>query len=315
MRYFAGRAGSLDPATPGEDTELTGSGRPGQRRSAMREYAIGTTARASMRLSLCLFACLLLAAVGLVFTPSAAAAPSPGDGTQGLLGNDVSWPQCDGRVPMGQAFAIVGVNKGLANTTNPCLAEQLEWAGTSAGLTGQPKVALYVNTANPGHAGSWWPTSNEYPAGSAIRNPYGKCEAPNISEACAYMYGYAKAFDDAHVRGISKPSEYLWWLDVETGNSWSINRDANRAVLEGMTDFFHSIQADVGIYSTGYQWGQIVGKVSSSSGLYRLPSWLAGALSAKGAKANCSNPPLTGGGTVTLTQFVSRGFDYDHSCV
>lgn len=314
MRYLASPAGTLDPAVPAADTELTGFGRAGQRRSAMYEYAIGTTARASVRWPLCLLTCLLLAVFALVFTPPAAAAPSPGEGAQGLLGNDVSWPQCGRHFPMGQAFAIVGVNNGLANTTNPCLAEQLEWAETSAGLTGQPKVALYVNTANPGHAGSWWPTSNEYPAGSAIHNPYGKCEAPNISEACAYMYGYAKAYDDADVRGISKPSEYLWWLDVETGNTWSTNRDANRAVLEGMTHFFLSIQADVGIYSTGYQWGQIVGKVSSSSSLYPLPSWLAGALSAEGAKANCSNTPLTGGGRVTLTQFVSRGFDYNHSC-
>ena len=112
-----------------------------------------------------------------------------------------------------------------------------------------------MNTANPGLAGSWWPASNKYPAGSAIQNSYGKCQASNTGEACAYMYGYAKAYDDAYVRGIS-----------------------------------------------------------NSSSLYPLPSWLAGALSAKGAEANCSNAPLTGGGRVTLTQFVSRGFDYDHSC-
>lgn len=82
-----------------------------------------------------------------------------------------------------------------------------------------------------------------------------------------------------------------------------------------MTGFFHSIQADVGIYSTGYQWGQIVGTVSSTSNLYTLPSWLAGARTASGAKANCTNAPLTAGGKVTLTQFVSKGFDYDYSCI
>jgi hypothetical protein len=54
--------------------------------------------------------------------------------------------------------------------------------------------------------------------------------------------------------------------------------------------------------------------VSSSSNLYSLPSWLAGARTVTGAKGNCANPPLTTGGEVALTQFVSRGFDYNYSC-
>jgi hypothetical protein len=263
----------------------------------------------------------LLAAALLLFPAwPASAAPSPGEGTQSLLGNDVSWPQCTKALPRDPAFAIVGVNNGLANNTNPCLEEQLEWAAASPGLPpNQPAVSLYVNTANPGSAGSWWPTSNVYPEGSDetdITNPYGECVSGNYGTACAYMYGYAKAYDDACSRGISNPSDYVWWLDVETGNSWSAaDKDANRAVLEGMTDFFLSIDVqEVGLYSSGVQWRQIVGTVSSSSSLYSLPSWLAGARNLAGAKANCSNPPLTAGGEVVLTQFVSRGFDYDHAC-
>jgi hypothetical protein len=259
----------------------------------------------------------LLAAALLLFPASPAfAAPSPGEGTQSLLGNDVSWPQCNKDLPKGQAFAIVGVNNGLANTTNPCLTEQLAWAATSSGATVQPKVSLYVNTANPGSAGSWWPSSDEYPVGTPVHNPYGPCKAKDYGKACAYMYGYAKAWDDAYIRGISNPADYVWWLDVETGNSWSTtDKDANRAVLEGMTDFFHSINVKgVGIYSTGSQWSQIVGTVSNSSNLHALPSWLAGARTVTGAKGNCSDPPLTKGGHVALTQFVSRGFDYDYSC-
>lgn len=261
-------------------------------------------------------AVFLLAALLLVPAWPAAAAPSPGEGTQSLIGNDVSWPQCGKDLPKGQAFGIVGVNNGVANTTNPCLTEQLAWAAGSSGATEQPKVSLYVNTANPGKAGSWWPTSDEYPVGSPVDNPYGSCKAKDYGKACAYMYGYAKAWDDAYIRGISNPADYVWWLDVETGNSWSTtDKDANRAVLEGMTDFFTSIDAEgVGIYSTGSQWSQIVGTVNSSSNLYWLPSWLAGARTLTGAKGNCSNPPLTRGGDVELTQFVSRGFDYDYSC-
>lgn len=261
-------------------------------------------------------AALLFAVLLLLPAPPAAAAPSPGEGKQSTLGNDISWPQCDKSFPAGQAFAVVGVNNGLANNTNPCLKEQLEWAAASSGVTPQPKVSLYVNTANPGSSGSWWPTTNEYPIGSAVHNPYGSCEDGDYGKACAYMYGWAKAYDDAYIRGITNPSDYFWWLDVETGNSWSTtDKDANRTVLEGMTDFFHSIDVKgVGIYSTGLQWGRIVGTVSSSSNLYSLPSWLAGARTVTGAKANCADPPLTGGGEVTLTQFVSRKFDYNHSC-
>lgn len=264
----------------------------------------------------CAMLCLLTAMFAVILAPPASAAPSPGEGAEQALGNDVSWPQCGEALPAAPAFGIVGVNNGLANTTNPCLAELLRWAEAIAvSPTDQPSVALYVNTANPGLAGSWWPTSNDYPAGQGVSNPYGTCKDQDIGTACAYMYGYAKAYDDAHIRGISSPSEYLWWLDVETDNTWSLDKNANRAVLEGMTDFFHSIGAEVGIYSGAHQWEQIVGTISSTSNLYSLPSWLAGARTASGAKANCADPPLTPGGTVTLAQFVSRGFDYDYSCI
>ncbi|MFP3461657.1 hypothetical protein R5O87_12465 [Arthrobacter globiformis] len=230
-----------------------------------------------------------------------------------LLGNDVSWPQCSDDLPDDPAFAIVGVNNGLANTTNPCLHQQLDWADGSAGGTGQPRLALYVNTANPGLRGSWWPTNNEY-GGQTVSNPYGTCQGQEDA-ACAYMYGYAKAFDDAYLRTISEPGTYLWWLDVETGNSWSGDRNANRADLEGMADFFHSIGARVGIYSSARQWGQIVGEVGSASSLYSLPSWLAGAHTAAEAEDMCSAEPLTAGGNVALTQFVADGFDHNHSCL
>lgn len=247
--------------------------------------------------------------------PSAQAQPSaPSERSTALLGNDVSWPQCGKALPKDPAFAIVGVNNGLANTTNPCLAEQLEWASQITDeLTSQPTVALYVNSANPEKEGSWWPTDNDY-GGKSVANPYGICTG-EPDAACAYMYGWAKAFDDAYMRGISEPDDYLWWLDVETENSWNGSNEENRAVLEGMTDFFHSIDAEVGIYSTGYQWWQIVGTVPEGSSLYALPSWLAGASTANGAKRNCALPPLTAGGKVAMTQFVSKGFDYDYSCI
>lgn len=247
----------------------------------------------------------------LLMLYSAAAEAAPAAGT----GNDVSWPQCGKALPKGQAFGVVGVNNGVANTTNPCLASELSWAGSSRGGTGQPKVALYVNTANPGSAGSWWPASNTY-GGTTVANPYGQCTPESYGSACSYMYGYAKAYDDATIRGVSNPASYTWWLDVETANSWSTDQAANRADLEGMVAYFASIGAPSGIYSTSSQFAQIAGTVPSSSPLYTLDSWLAGGASLTSAKRMCASAPLAGGGgKVTLTQYVSGGFDYDYSCI
>ena len=254
----------------------------------------------------------LLLAVLAVAVLMLVAAPAEAASTAGP-GNDVSWPQCGKRLPKAQTFAIVGVNNGLANTTNPCLAAELSWAVTSKGGTGQPLVALYVNTANPGTAGSWWPSSNSY-GGTTVANPYGTCTG-SAGAACSYMYGYAKAYDDANIRGVSNPGSYLWWLDVETSNSWSTDTTANRADLEGMTAYFSGIGARTGIYSTSAQWTQIAGAVPTTSSLYALPNWLAGASSLSSAKTKCSDAPLTGGGKVTLTQYISGSFDYDNSCI
>ena len=228
-------------------------------------------------------------------------------------GNDVSWPQCDSALPRGQAFGIVGVNNGTADSTNPCLAAELSWAASSLGGTSQSKAALYVNTANPGTEGSWWPTGNTY-AGKTVANPYGHCSPGSVGAACSYMYGYAKAYEDASSRGVSAPGSYTWWLDVETGNTWSTDTAANLADLEGMAAYFSSIGAQVGIYSTGAQWASIVGAVPSTSTLYALRSWIAGATTAAAAAANCSAAPLTGGGKVALTQYTSGAYDFDHSC-
>lgn len=260
----------------------------------------------------------LLAVASLSGGTALAAKPAPQAKTTGktntLLGNDISWPQCGRRLPSSQAFGIVGVNDGLANTTNPCLSTELAWAAKSAGGTGQPLTALYVNIANPGLEGSWWPTSNTY-GGVDVSNPYGTCSGAN-DRPCAYMYGYAKAYDDANIRGVRNPGSYLWWIDVETVNTWQADKVANTADLEGMTTYFKSIGASVGLYSTNYQLGQIAGTVGSTSPLANLQSWMAGASSATDAKSTCTTAaPLTPNSPVTAVQFVQKNLDYDYSCI
>lgn len=256
-------------------------------------------------------ACLLFAwQVAQVPAAGAGGSPPP---DHAVLGYDISWPQCGSDLPEPKGFAVIGVNGGRPHTTNPCLAAQLAWAARFSGPAKGTPVALYVNTANPGATAHWWPRSNAY-RGANVRNPYGECDGTDTA-ACAYMFGYAMAYDDVNHRGVSDAAHHIWWLDVETGNSWSPDRAANAADLEGMTAYLQSIGAEVGIYSTTYQFREIAGTVGPGSNLNKLNSWIAGATSRASARAYCSSPPLTSGGTVALTQFTAGRFDYDYPCL
>lgn len=129
------------------------------------------------------------------------------------------------------------MNAGRPDTTNPCLLTQL---AVAAGTESGTPVPVYVNTANPGPAASWWwPTSNAYRRMN-VTNPYGICDGTSTA-ACAYTYGYAMAFDDTNLRGVPGPAHHLWWLDVETRNSWSPDTTANTADPEGMTAYLERI--------------------------------------------------------------------------
>jgi hypothetical protein len=266
---------------------------------------------------------LLTAGTALVGVPAAAsAAPIEDTRPTSTVGYDVSHPQCDSELPDDGAFAVVGVNGGLATRTNPCLAEQLEWAaGSSGDVPGQPPLQLYLNTANPGQLRdlvTTWPDDGD--------TPYGDCDGGN-STACSWQYGYERAHASVQwffrpaarsVRLDSQPARYTWWLDVETMNTWQLGSDdaraRNRASLEGMTAYLTDEDARVGVYSTGYQWGLIVGDVPEDSPLAGLPSWLAGATSRSGAVANCAEDPLVPDGEVELTQYVVDDLDHNHAC-
>jgi hypothetical protein len=227
------------------------------------------------------------------------------------IGVDVSHPQCGRPLPSGHAFALVGVNGGRATTTNPCLATQLQWAQQAVGGTVHDDVQLYVNTGNPGGLGvASWPRSGV--------NRYGACDGSN-SAACAYQYGWDRARDDATIRGVSHPEQYMWWLDVETVNTWDYStggRARNAALLEGMTKYFTSIGArGVGLYSTRYQWGQIIGnELRPTSSLNGLSNWRPTGSTLAGAQAACGLAPLTPGGVIELTQYTTD-HDYNYSCI
>jgi hypothetical protein len=276
-----------------------------------------------------LFALFLLSFITLVAAAAPVMAAPRGGASQPTYGIDISYPQCGRKVPTDQAFGIVGVNGGNAATTNPCLADQLRWANKSSGIVAaQPKLQLYVNTANPGQVKdqmtSKWPDANTAP----VTNPYGLCAGSN-DQACSWQYGWDKGVyatdyftTQAAVAGLNSvnPSTYRWWLDVETMNTWQTGSSEayanNAAALEGWADYFKYIQAEIGLYSTAVQWKEIVGSsVSSTSSLNGLINWRPGGASLSTAKQACMAAPLTTGGKVILTQYVSKNLDYNYSCI
>jgi len=194
----------------------------------------------------------------------------------GRYGNDISWPQCGGAFPAKAGFGIVGVNGGRPFTQNACLAAEWQWA-----LSNKGAPAYYMNLSNP---------STGDPAS------YG-------ASAAAYALNYASS-----ATGASSALNHVWWIDVETANTWTSNQAANAAVVSGALKYLkqHTAKA-VGIYSTGYQWGVITGGVHLGA-----PVWAAGASSAASAPSMCG----TGftGKPVKVVQYPAGSYDGDYRC-
>lgn len=282
-------------------------------------------------------AVLLISILSFSLLPAAAFAAKPAAGggskprpTAELKGYDVSYPQCGRTLPTDHYFGIVGINGGNAATANPCLADQLVWATKAKIGSNQSKRQVYVNTANPGEVigqVSTWPTSSVDTNGLVPVNPYGLCTGAN-DKACSWLYGWNRSIYTEGVfrtaaasKGInSVTADYVWWLDVETMNTWqSGSSDAlsrNTAAIEGFGAYYQSKGAAIGLYSTAVQWGQITGNtISTTSNLNGLPNWRPSGSSLANAKTNCSVAPLTPGGFISLTQYVVKNLDNNHSCI
>ncbi len=241
------------------------------------EFTRGAKARAGR---IAVGASLTVAGVVALALPASAATP----GGAVTTGNDISFPQSASTFPSGQAFGIVGVNGGLAETLNPCFGadpsytdSELYWAvSSSTGAANQPKASLYVNTGDPGNVANNQPVT-DWP--SSGNTPYGACTTTTVtigstgdlvgadSTACAWMYGAQAANEAASwlaseaasdnngsppVSVPTGPGAYPWWLDVETGNSWqggSAGQAMNVAVLQGMVAALQAAGATtIGIY-------------------------------------------------------------------
>lgn len=259
---------------------------------------------------LAMSALLVVAILGA--TSGASAAPRADKSSTN--GYDIGWPQCSAAYPLYPAFGIVGVNRGIVFSPNPCLSSEIAWAG---GATAQ----LYANTGNPGPAlSTHWPDGQLSPA--ACNPSQSTALTDRDTFACAYDYGYnaaADSYNDA-VQAFaslglttSTPAASAWWFDVETSNSWRGAVDLNVATLQGAAFYLSSVgvpNSNIGFYSTQYQWNVITGG-NTSFGAFK--SWVAGAGSTGEAGGKCFGTGFTGGG-VALAQYPLRGFDADLRC-
>jgi hypothetical protein len=270
----------------------------------------------------------------VVVAIAAAAGIAPAGATASPIGYDISFPQCSSRgphYPANPAFAIVGVNGGLASP-NPCLgpwlgqAGELSWAGGAPGLSSQPPVSYYLTAGDPGPGATSWPGTTGYPQ---------RCTG-TWSSGCAYDYGYLRAVGSLHLARwiaaverrhvpVADPVGAPWWLDVETDSRWATTVTPgwvamNIAAVAGFVDGLRAggVPLDrIGFYSTTYQWQHITGLDASTSRAYFSPlhpDWVPGARTLEQAQSACRPAKSFSGGHVTLTQYESGGFDADYRC-
>ncbi|HLZ21775.1 MAG TPA: hypothetical protein VKQ30_06615 [Ktedonobacterales bacterium] len=204
--------------------------------------------------------------------------------------------------PASYSFGIVGVTGGRAFTENACLGSDYQWAArASTAPTAAP--SLYMNVNAP--IGST--------ASQGATGPDGTCASSNKT-CLAYNYGWNAAQYAFSIAAQQGAASTMWWLDVETANSWwpssamstltvnGVTLNLNAVVIKGAADFASSQGLTVGVYSTASQWTTIAGSYNP-----RLPNWVAGT-------ATCSAAtPFYAGASVWLVQYSVQyaGVNYD----
>lgn len=202
---------------------------------------------------------------------------------------DVSWPNCKQTKWNQLGTGIIGVSGGLDFHANRCLSREKTWF---------ENYAFYLNTGYPG----------PYVHRSSQASPK-QCHPKNYS-CMAYNYGYNAGVYDINYARASGVYSNLWWLDVETDNSWTASTTVNQAAIKGM---IAAIKAKalfpvIGVYSYKDQWNIITGKWHN-----HLPVWSAtGGLKPSDARAACREKSFTGG-PVWLGQYTNK-LDINLNC-
>lgn len=219
--------------------------------------------------------------------------PVPAASLRARFGYDISWPQCDGPYPTGNAgYSIIGVTGGRPFTRNRCLADEWQWVRQSGAAGG-----LYINLATPVVGDP-----------RAMDGAAGPCTVAEL--ACQVWNFSAKNIDTAVAyAGSSGASAPMWWLDVEGANRWSpyanLNAYAVRAAVAALAK--HGIAS--GVYSTPRYWREITG-----SAQLLLPVWVASTTNQLGAPSWCTPAKAFTGGAVWLVQALPGQFDTNFAC-
>lgn len=186
---------------------------------------------------------------------------------------DVSWPNCNIKQTLNFNIGIVGVNGGLDFRPNPCLAQESSWFR---------QVSLYLNTGYPGSAYAL-----------KFKNSPLKCLKSN-SACLAYNYGYNASLYALNYASEQGVHTNLWWLDVESDNSWTTNHTLNRLSLEGAIMAIKNKNfwpVTIGFYAAPNQWNSLIGQWHN-----KLPSWVGiGSTTQKESGIACLIPSFTGG--------------------
>jgi len=205
---------------------------------------------------------------------------------------DVSWPNCRASIATNYANSIVGVNYGLDFKTNPCLGYETTLA---------TNYELYFNTGDPG-----------FPRIKLLGGSPLSCPIKNNLICYSYNYGYQAGLYDLRQAYLANAHSDYIFLDVETDNSWTTSHLANRADIIGMInaiDSYDLLTPKLAIYTTTYQWQQIVGKWHLN-----LPLWLAtGGLNRAVASLGCHQLSATNG-QIIISQYTIGNLDYDIAC-
>lgn len=222
-------------------------------------------------------------------------------------GYDVSYPNGTSYQTSRYAFGVIGVTGGRAFTTNSFLAAQYEKARQASMAATSAPLSLYMNLNYAAGSTAW-----EGRAG-----PYG-LECIHGQVCFAQNYGWnaaANAVAYASSAGITSP---MWWLDIETLNSWDDKTAMNRAVIDGAIAYLagqsvrgqsSGLSATVGIYSSASMWDTITGNWATLG----APAWVAG-VSAAHPLRSCGRTSFTGGRIWLLQYTGGNGIDSDYAC-
>ncbi|HVC99914.1 MAG TPA: hypothetical protein VNG93_02055 [Candidatus Dormibacteraeota bacterium] len=238
---------------------------------------------------------------------SATAATYTSQGYTGQ-GYDASRYQCSGGKPAPLdsnyiSFGIIRVTGGRPFTADSC--RQALWnAAENESPPEAEAPSLYLNVAYSGAYGKDV-VSGTYCAGVTSASYTG-------SYLKAYRIGCAEgdyAYNHAPIVESGQTANQMWWLDVETANSWSSSdKVLNQAAIDGAADRLVQIAGlPVGIYSDAYYWNAIT-TGSGYAPAKASATWVTSP-TACGSSFIASLPQLIRQSGLTAT-----GYDADYAC-